>query len=255
MSTVAAPTRTTVRAAADGFEFALARLHARLAWRATEPAWQRLHAARSLPALLDAARGTTLAPYVAGVAATSTLLEIDLAFQTQLRSRIDEVASWLPAAWQPAARATATLIHLPAQLYRQHHSDGPAWLAALPAAASAATPTAPPRDPPRRKAMTPRGHPALVAWLRAWRRSWPSEAADLQAWADRLAADVTALAAGDLQQAPAQRAQLAARLASDLHARAAGQAIAPFAFLALLALDLQRLRGECVRARLAQESA
>lgn len=69
MSTLAAPRdalRNTPRAASDGFEYALARLHARLAWRASEPTWQRLHAARSLPALLDVARSTTLAPYVAG---------------------------------------------------------------------------------------------------------------------------------------------------------------------------------------------
>jgi hypothetical protein len=229
--------RDTPRAAPDGFEYALARLHARLAWRASEPTWQRLHAARSLPALLDVARSTTLAPYVAGIAANASLLQIDLAFQTQLRSRIDEVAGWLPAPWQPAVRWTATLIDLPAQLHKQHEG-GSAQHAQLAAV--------------RQPALV---HPALAAWLHVWLQRWPADCPALAAWSRQLAADVTALAVADSATVPTLREQLATRLVSDLHARVAAPQVAPFAFLALLGLDLKRLRGESVRARLAMEVA
>jgi hypothetical protein len=246
--------RNAPRAAPDGFEYGLARLHARLAWRASEPTWQRLHAARSLPALLDVARGTTLAPYVAGVAANATLLQIDLAFQTQLRSRIDEVAGWMPAAWQPAARWIATLLDLPAQLHKQNtgsSSDQPIS-APAPAAAAEHGPHNARPAPVRQRALL---HPALAVWLHAWQQRWPTVCPALQAWSQRLAADFTALAAADPVTAPGLREQMAMRLASDLHARSAAPQIAPFAFLALLALDLKRLRGDCVRARLAMEAA
>lgn len=242
------------RAAPDSFEYALARLHARLAWRASEPTWQRLHAARSVPALLDVARSTTLAPYVAGIAANATLLQTDLAFQTQLRGRIDEVAGWLPAPWQPAARWTATLIDLPAQLHKQHDGSGGHPVESEPAEAPATehdTQRARPK-PPRNAA--PLLHPALAAWLHEWQQRWPAVCPALAEWSQRLAADITALAAADAATATALREQLTRRLASDLHARAAAPQIAPFAFLALLALDLKRLRGECVRARLAMEA-
>jgi hypothetical protein len=257
MSALAAPRdelRNTPRAAPDGFEYGLARLHARLAWRASEPTWQRLHAARGLPALLDVARGTTLAPYVAGVAANATLLQIDLAFQTQLRSRIDEVAGWMPAAWQPAARWTATLLDLPAQLHKRNDGRSSHAPDRVPDSASAAEQGAHNARPApvRQLALL---HPALAAWLHAWQLRWPTACPALAAWSQRLAADVTTLAAADPATAPALRAQLATRLASELHARAAAPQIAPFAFLALLALDLKRLRGECVRARLAMEAA
>jgi hypothetical protein len=245
--------RTVARAAADGFEYALARLHARLAWRASEPSWQRLHAARSLPALLDAARSTTLAPYVAGIAANATLLQIDLAFQTQLRSRIDEVAGWLPAPWQPAVRWTATLIDLPAQLHKQHEGSSAHPIEGGPAEAPAAEHGAQRAKPAPVRQPAPI-HPALAAWLHAWQQRWPAVCPALAAWSQRLAADVTALATADPATAAAQREQLATRLASELHARAVATHIAPFAFLALLGLDLKRLRGECVRARLAMEA-
>lgn len=260
MSTLAAPrdalrngSSYTPRAAPDGIEYALARLHARLAWRASAPTWQRLHAARSLPALLDVARSTTLAPYVAGVAANATLLQIDLAFQTQLRSRIDEVAGWLPAPWQPAARWTATLLDLPAQLHERHERSSSHQARSAPGPAPGVEHRAPHTQPARvDRPASP--HPALAAWLHAWQQRWPADCPALASWSQRLAAELTALAAADPATAPALREQLATRLASDLHARAAPPQIAPFAFLALLALDLKRLRGECVRARLAMEA-
>ncbi|MCA3219977.1 MAG: hypothetical protein ING59_15775 [Burkholderiales bacterium] len=256
MSTLAAPRdalRNTPRAAPDGFEYALARLHARLAWRASEPTWQRLHAARSLPALLDVARSTTLAPYVAGIVVAATLPQIDLAFQTQLRGRIDEVAGWMPAPWQPAARWTASLIDLPARL-REQHERGSSHQAH-----SALDPVPGIEHGVHHRSTALSGqpaspHPALAAWLHTWQQRWPSNCTALAAWSRRLAADLTALAAAEPATAPALREQLATRLAGDLHARAAPPQIAPFAFLALLALDLKRLRGECMRARLTMEA-
>ncbi len=235
--------RVRPAATADSIEFAVARLHARLAWRANDASWQRLRAARTLPALLDVARSTELAPYVAGVAATATLGELDLAFQAQLRHRIDEVAGWMPAHWQGAVRFTRLLIDLPASLSQP------------PQARHAATRAQ--RGAQQQSTVCASAgplHPALAAWLRNWQQCWPRPDAALHAWAVKVGEDCAALCAADLEHAALCRERLAAQLMRDLHARAVPLQVKPFAFLALVALDLRRLRGECVRTLLDGEA-
>jgi hypothetical protein len=94
---------------------------------------------------------------------------------------------------------------------------------------------------------------ALAAWEREWRMRWPKASSEVVAGLDHLAQSLRAhvLRFGALSPSDASSARLAlaARLAAHVR-RAALQPSALFAYLALFALDLERLQGEFVlRAR------
>lgn len=252
-------------------EYGYARLSARLAARPDERLWRQLRSARSLQAAIDTVRGSVAAPYAAGVAMRGTIDEIELSFRQHLRSRIREVVSWAPQAWRPALRWTETLLDLPALQHllgdaalpwmqadphlaaysagdriarRARLSSGP--LAALVAAAHEA------RAPTRRGRPAHRGdqvHPLLRAWLAQWQQRWPACDGEQRAALVRLQstvqAHVVAFAALPAEATATARERLGERLRRQLH-DAAGQPAALFAYLLLVALDLERLRGEIV---------
>lgn len=254
-------------------EYAHARASARLAQRPDERLWTQLRSARSVGAALDAVRGSAAAAYVSGVTWPAPLADLELAFRQQWRTRVDEVARWAPDRWRAALRWTAHLIDLPALVHLAGDELPAPWMAADPAlaayaykergersAALAAGPLAPlalavetAEPPPRRldaaAGQRARLHAALRAWEREWRARWPACDEDARAGLDRLVAVVRAhlirFGALAVDDAPAARQTLAAEVAALLR-RSAAQPAALFAYLALVALDLERLRGEIV---------
>ncbi|MGB2818795.1 MAG: hypothetical protein WBC37_16405 [Burkholderiaceae bacterium] len=248
-------------------EYAHARVSARLGQRPDERLWQQLRARRRVGALLDAVRSSPAAPYVSGIDPRATPEGIELAFRQQFRLRVDEAAQWAPDAWVAAVRWTKPLIDLPALVHLASDPALPAWLRVDPETAPYALPTLAERhaalaagplspiaaalseaDPDTARPHTPkRLHRALDAWERHWRSLWPATSADEHANLDALARllvrheqDFGSLAVDEAANA---RLVLAARL-SSLMRRAAAQPAALFAWLALLALDLERLRAE-----------
>ena len=251
--------------AEEGFEYARARIGVRLAWRPTVAAWQRLQAARGLGAWIAVARSAACAPYVSGVAATDTLDAIEAAFRAQWRQRVDELARWSPPAWQPALRWTAVLHDLPMQVHVQHGGVAPDGLARDNDLSHAATERWPvePHARPRgsgqqegRQAAAPGAVlPApLAAWVDRWRHLWPADrgAAALDRWAVQRGGELHRLAQAEEVDSAASR--IAAHLLADVRGSGArAPCVAPFAFLALLALDLRKLRSSAVQAWWAQE--
>ena len=267
-ATVIEPGRLSL--AEEGFEYARARIGARLAWRPTVAAWQRLQAARGLGAWIAVARAAAFAPYVSGVAATDALDAIEAAFRAQWRQRVDELAHWSPPAWQPALRWTAALHDLPMQVHVQHGGAAPDWLArdddlsnaaaerragARHAQAGSSAPVEH-REVKSKQAAASAGalSAPLAAWVDRWRRLWPADrgAAALDRWAAQRGGELHRLAQAEDVDGAASR--LAARLLADVRGSSArAPCVAPFAFLALLALDLRTLRGSAVQAWWAQE--
>jgi hypothetical protein len=94
-----------------------------------------------------------------------------------------------------------------------------------------------------------RAHPALRAWERHWRALWPACSAEEHANLDHLVRIIERhlLRFGSLavEEAGDARLKLAADLTSLLR-RSAAQPAALFAWITLLAIDLERLRGEFV---------
>jgi hypothetical protein len=250
-------------------EYAHARASARLGQRPDERLWQQLRARRRVGALLDAVRNSPAAPYVSGIDPRATPDGIEMAFRQQFRLRVDEAAQWAPDAWVDAVRWVRPLIDLPALAHLATTANLPPWMRVDPETAPYAAPTLPERHAalaagplaPIAAALTEtrdetsqpheakRLHRVLAAWERHWRSLWPATSVDEHANLDALVRllvrheqDFGSLA---VDEAATARLFLAARL-SSLMRRASAQPAALFAWLGLLALDLERLRAEFV---------
>jgi len=265
------------------FDYAHARVAARLAQRPDERLWTQLRSSRSVPALLEAVRASSAAPTVSGVPPTGDADAIELAFRQQLRTRIVEVASWSPAPWRPSLLYTRHLIDLPALLHLVADEPPPRWTAADPAlspyalatvaqrrAALAEGPLGPlvaaaerstdarrPVEPIARALRRLRAggtlHRLLAAWEAQWRRLWPAlgdeERSVLDGVVEQVRSHLLRFPALPVDDAAGARQALGARLATAVR-RGASQPAALFAYLALFAVDLERLRGEfMLRAR------
>lgn len=255
-------------------DFAGTRAAARLAWRPDERLWQRLRAARGLRALLDTARNAAVGNYLANVAARDDSAAIDAAFRAQLRSRVSELASWSPHPWRPALLWCAHLLDVPAVAHLWTQPALP-WMAADPVLARYAGaglndgarrallvsgPLAPlgralllhstPAAAPARASADPAPLPrALQAWLDHWQSLWPPISGDaraaLHALRDEVLAHRRRFAQLPVTDTQAARETFAARVLARLRADPA-QPVALFAYLVVLALDLERLRAECL---------
>lgn len=246
-------------------EYAHARTSARLAQRPGDRLVQQLRACRSVAAQLEAVRASPAAPYVSGVEGAGSIDSIEAAFRQQFRLRVTELADWSPDGWKPAIRFVATLLDLPALLQLSGSATPAAWLHSDPMLAPLARP-----DPLERRIGIAAGHPwlrtafeatarasthparlhpTLQAWLRRWRALWPACTADERANLDQLVRilerHVLQFGTVAVEDAGAARLALAAQVGS-LMRHTATEPAALFAWLALLAIDLERLRGEFV---------
>jgi hypothetical protein len=219
---------------AGSLEFAHARIWARWGARPGETLWRRIETTRELGAVIDLVRASALASWVEGLDAQAGVHAIESALRRQWRARVLEVAAWMPSGWHDALRWCAALIDLPLAQHLARGGALPPWLddAAIGDMASFG-------DPER----------VLEAWLARWRAMCPA-GTGREAIEHRLlpllAAHAASFAAPSTQDGWALRRTLHARLARLLR-RAVAEPMAPFAFLALTALDVERLRGELVR--------
>ena len=266
-------------------EYAYARVCARLAQRPDERLWSQVRSARSVPALLETLRGSVAASTVTGIAPGGDADSLEIAFRQQLRTRVDEVAAWAPATWQGALGFTRFLGDLPAVVQLLSEEPPPRWIGADPElapyaqaaladrrAALASGPLAPMaaaldeathaqalgREEPLSRALKrlrsgPALHRALAVWESEWRARWPRASsqllADISEVGRTIRSHLLRFGAIAVDDAGASRQSLAARLAT-LVRRFPAQPASLFAYLGVVALDLERLRGEfVVRAR------
>jgi|GEM_PF-1002681 len=263
-------------------DYAGARAAARLAWRPSDRLWQRLHGARGLRALLDAARTEPVGNYLSGLPAQARCGDIDVAFRAQWRTRVAELAGWAPARWRAAIQWCAHLIdagavaHLWTRPPLPWMRDDPVLARYAPAAGEAAArrvllatgPLAPLARALLAKAAAegetgavarhspPAPEPlpvVLEAWLAHWRSLWPPASATAEAGAQRdlqaLAGEALAHRARFGRLAPADTEAARTALADRALRRLRADRVQPaalFAYLLVLALDLERLRAECL---------
>lgn len=219
---------------AGSLEFAHARIWARWGARPDEALWHRVESTRGLAAVLDLARTTALAPWVEGMSAQADAHAIESALRRHWRDRVFEVAAWMPAAWHAAVRACAGLVDLPLVQHLARGGARPPWC-----------------DAPGELDATKVGDPerALESWLERWRATCPGGSGRLaieRQLLPLLSSHAAAFAAPSTHDGWALRRALQARLASLLR-RTVAEPMAAFVFLALTALDAERLRGELVR--------
>jgi hypothetical protein len=234
--------------------YAQTRLQARYGEAPDEGDWAALRSAVHFATVLERARETKLGPWVAAFSGTSSAHEIELALREQLRRIIEEVAGWLPHQWMPAVLWTKRLIDLPALAYLMHTEPPPAWMLQDSALKDFSIDDTTGRRAALSRADTAAlisaweaGRPLHVIWLSEWRRRWPqvpsAEARQLDELAALLQRHVEAFASTPLQDAWQQRRTLQDRL-RRIFRRDFLKPSAAFAYLAIVALDFERLRAE-----------
>jgi len=236
-------------------EYAHARVHARHGQRLDDAAWRRIEALRGWVPMLELARAGALRPWLVGIGEHSDSHRIEAVLRRHWRACVDEVASWLPGAWQPAVRWCAWLPELAPLQHLARGGEPPRWMRdddvwrdAVAAAdrwgwlASAAAALAP-------AWRTPDAVDAL--WAAAWRQQLPppssgDDAASLEALARTLLDHRREFGRAAFGQGAALRARLQSKLVAQLQ-RLAPQPAVAFVHLALCALDFERLRAELLR--------
>jgi len=201
-------------------DYASARIAARYGERPSETAWRSIGVIRELPVLLDAARQGPFRRWVAGLEPGSDAHAIEAAMRSSWRALCSEVCAWMPPEWQRAVELARALPDLPIEAYLARGEPPLAWMRDYGRPAAGADP-----DP--------------VALLAAWRQEWRQRVPP-HARRDPLLSELARLL-----RSPARR-ELAARLPL-LYRRAVLEPSAAFVFLALSALDMERLRGELLR--------
>lgn len=212
-------------------ELAHARIAARWGLRPDEALWRRIETTHDLAAVLTLARASSLGQWIGGIEAGTGLHATEQLLQQRWRQRVDEVAAWMPTAWQPSLRWCAELIELPGLQPWARGRALPAW-----ATAGAA-------------AEDPDGAALLARWLVRWRQLLPRDggrAAVAQQLLPLLQAHRRAFAAPHTVDGWALRRELQARLVGLLR-RHAAEPVGAFVYLALCAVELERLRGEITR--------
>ena len=233
-------------------EYACARISSRFGERPNEAAWRAIAIVRGFPAFLAAARSPPFRHWLNEVTADATPHAIEAALVTRWRALVDELRGWMPEHWHAAITWAGTLVDLPVADYLARGGAARPWMQ---------------DDLVYRELVRNAGAPThgvlaplAIAWahpdglFHAWRDEW-SRRVPRSARAERtaitdcarlLVAHRAALADPLVSDGALLRRALVSRL-SVLYRRATLDPAAAFIFLALSALDMERLRGELLR--------
>lgn len=235
------------------FAYAQARIQGRLARLPAEDEWQRLAASRTLASFLEEARLGPLRNWVKGFSGQSDVHDLEAGLRSLNREALDDLCGWVPAPWRDALSWTRWLAYLPLFAYLGAGGLMPGWVA---------------RDPElggllgEEGALDPQclvnaGLDVLMrseqgpaaAWIAQWRRRWPrcgrETSGNLEAMTALLAGHVERLRRISPEATWSLRREVRGKLQLSLHRRTL-QPEVPFIYLALTALDLERLRAALV---------
>ena len=244
------------------FAYAQARLQARHGQRADEQLWRRLHGTGDLGNYLQMARQTVLRPWVIGIDSGGSSHDIEFSLRRQFRRYIDEVAHWLPADWRAAFQALQTLPDLPALQHLLSGESVPAWMLEDPVLRDLASENVNLRTEVIQASARgyllqawQRGEPLYVAWYDTWRHRWPGPArhhAAMERLGRLLLQHIRSQISTTATSTRQQREDLLGKLTAAFR-KYSFQPAAAFCHLALIALDLERLRGDLLRRKLFSE--
>jgi hypothetical protein len=240
----------------SAMEYAQARVQARFGARPPAAAWRGLEAASELGAYLEAARGTSLRAWLLDIDPEADLHRIDSALRERFRAHIEEVAAWLPPQWRPAVVWLSRLPDLPAMQHLLSGDSALDWMWRRPALrelAAGGSLAEPPdflkRYRKRRRGSAESGE-IRAAFLSEWKRLWPrADAESLRGMRSLVATIVSHLERFkrvNVRDAWQERSALEREL-RRLFRKSALRPETAFCYLALVALDLERLRAALVR--------
>jgi hypothetical protein len=236
--------------------YAGARIQARISRLPSDGDWQRLTSARSLAAYLEEARATGLSEWVRAFSGLSQPHELDRGCRALARDAARMTADWAPPPWRAAIEWVGWLPSLPLLEHLARGGDVPEWMTRDDRLRALLGDT----DGLDSKALQAAGLDKLIPgvaapevgmrWRTAWRERWPAcgrqAGRDLDALAALVERHLDAFRHGTPESAWALRETLRDRVRIYLHLHVL-QPVELFAYLALVLLDLERLRAELVR--------
>lgn len=238
---------------APEFSYAQARIQACFATLPVEDEWRRLAASRTLASFIEEARAGALREWVKGFSGQSDVHDLEAGLRGQYRDTLDAVAGWVPGPWREAVSWIRWLTLLPLLAHLQADGCVPGWVARDPSLNEllANLDRSVVRSPSngRVQRFIRGGTLTVDAWAEEWRRSWPTcnraMSLDLATLEILLRDHATTFRSAPPQSAWHLRRQLRERLRLRLH-RSTLQPAVPFVYLALTALDIERLRAALV---------
>ncbi len=240
------------------FAYAQARLQARHGARPNAATWRRLEGVGDLLHFLQSARTTGLRPWVLHFSARTDIHAMELSLRQQFRHYIADVASWQPVAWRKPILWVQRLLDLPGLQHLLMGERAPGWIRDDPVLKPFATDNLRARvEALQDSDFAPlvqtwqAGLPLLGGWRQRWRALWPQISSTAAAPMERLEAHLQSHLRNLRQDGSAERSQracehLAEKLAYEFR-RHTHQPAAALMHLALVALDLERLRAALVR--------
>ena len=241
------------------FAYAQARLQARHGQRADERVWRRLHSTGDLSNYLQMARHTVLQPWVMGIDSSQSSHAIEFSLRRQYSHYVDDVRRWLPAGWCAAFQRWKDLSALPALQHLLSGDSVPGWMLDDPDLRQFAI-----ENHGRRiEALQLAGHghlvaawqqgqPLYAAWYDNWQHQWPGPAGlhtGMHQLGRLLSQQFHVEGTADGVSTQQLRETLASKL-TVLFRNYSSQPAAAYAHLALVALDLEQLRGDLLSRKL-----
>ena len=224
------------------FAYAQARAQARGSAIPDAATWRVLESSRTLAQYLHASRATVLAPLVSHFTADSAPHAIERSLRRGWRRTVSAAASWVPTEWQPAVGWTARLPDIAVFDYLSGGGETRPWIhddRYLDAAVAGIDVDGGAND-------------ALDSWIRQWHALWPAAKPKEMAALAELAALLgsyrgrrlgATLAAGQIMELGMRLQQQCLALLR----RRRQQPASVFAYLAIMAVGLWRLRAGLLR--------
>jgi hypothetical protein len=225
------------------FAYVQPRLQARFALRPSRAEWRLMEASADVDHFIQAARQTSLRPWVDHLNADASAGHVERTFRDTWGERTNEASAWPGPAWAPAVTWLRWLPWLPAMRHLARGQPALPWMRddPVPGAGSLSERPGHGRDPAPGSLR-----PLIVAeqtedaWLAQWHRLLPESGPWVAALVDAVMAHRRHMASPDGEGA-VLRQQLSDRM-TRLFRRFAGGPGAFFAWLAIEGLDAERLR-------------
>lgn len=245
-------------ATSNQFAYVQARLQARHGQRPGEERWRLLESTPDIASYLQGARSTSLRPWVAHMPAESSPHQVERSLRGDWEAYVAELSAWMPSSWRASVDWFSTLPYLPFFTHLVRDQPIPAWMRDDMTLAHLTS-----EDPDRRREALQasvmggigdairEGVAPTVAWLDGWSETWPEVRPDVERSLLQLRsaleknAEAIRLDPSIHPVGPKLRAPLTARL-NSLFRKYSGQVAAVFAHIALMSLDLERMRGGLV---------
>ena len=236
------------------FAYTQARLQARHGMRPQEAVWRRLASTGDLGNYLQVARHTVLQPWIEGIQTANSSHALEVQLRQQFRRHVESVAHWVPSEWRASIFWIRRLPDLPVLQFLLQAEVAPAWLQ---------------DDPELREFVDTgsdhaylaeawlQGTPLYDAWFEQWQRLWPTASHlrdGLVEVGKLIRKHIHAEQTVKLPATGHKRDGLAVGLNSAFR-RYGFKPAAACAYLGLVALDLERLRGELAHRSLFTESS